>query len=138
MMRRTELWTIQMAQWRLAKDLDVKFLDITAKSGLLPFAPEFSNVMAYKRGELTEKHYTDLYLAKMATSLVEFPRYWKRLEFYPRIAFACYCKAGVFCHRHLFLKLVKELLEAAGHEVIVRGELTHHSRDCIQNGQANQ
>ena len=112
-----------MSQWREAKKRNVYFLDITAKSGLLAFAPEFANVMRYKRGELSEEEYTQLYLERMAVSKRKFPLRWSSLGARPEIALACYCKAGVFCHRHLFAKLMTDHLTEQGIEVIHHGEL---------------
>lgn len=121
----TLLWTIQLSNWRLAKQQDVFLLNTTAKSGLQPFAPEYSNVMAYKRGELTEQEYTVRYWEKMQLSQQQYPKHWARLKHYPRVAVACYCRAGAFCHRHLFVELAKTYLEQAGHTVILKGELIH-------------
>lgn len=112
-----------MAQWRLAQSKDIFFLDITAKSGLLCFAPEMQNVMRYKRGELDEVEYTELYLAKMQESKRRYPVRWRCLAEHPRIAFACYCKPFAYCHRVLFTQLVKDHLESQGLDVVLEGEL---------------
>lgn len=92
-------------------------------SGVKAFAPDFAAVMAYKRGEMSEEEYTARYLEKMGHSRVENKRAWDYLETYPRLAAACYCKAGVFCHRHLFVQLAKTHLESYGLEVELMGEL---------------
>lgn len=118
-----EIFTVQMGQWRLAKEQGIKFLDITAKSGVACFAPHFTNVMKYKRGEMGEVEYTELYLKKMEVSRVAYPRHWDTLAVYPRLAVACYCKPGVFCHRHLFVKLAETHLIGKGFEVNQMGEL---------------
>ena len=112
-----------MSQWRKAKDLGIVLCDITAKSGLKPYAPDFADVMAYKRGELSEEEYTKIYLDRMARSKIRFPKRWETLKNESHIAFACYCKVDAFCHRHLFISLVKEYLEAENYEVILMGEI---------------
>lgn len=119
------LWTIQIAKWRLAQFRGVKFLNIAAKGGVLPFAPDMSNVMRYKRGEMTEDEYTACYLSKMAMSCETYPAYWERLLFYRAVAFGCYCPPGKYCHRLLFVDLAKQYLEARGHRVILHGEMTN-------------
>jgi hypothetical protein len=118
-----ELWTIQMGQWRLAKAAGIHLLDSTAKSGVEAFAPLMHNVMAYKSGQLSEEQYTALYLEKMAQSKIINSRTWAFLDHYPKLAIACYCPAGVFCHRHLFKKLAIEHLTNQNITVIDRGEL---------------
>jgi hypothetical protein len=116
------IWTVQMARWRKVKEAGIFFLDITAKSGILAFAPEFENVMRYKRGELTEEEYTQLYLERMVVSKQKYPMRWASLKNHPQMALACYCKPGVFCHRHLFAKLMTDHLAEQGIPVIHHGE----------------
>jgi hypothetical protein len=118
------IWTIQIGQWRLAKTQNIFLLDTTAKTGHRAFAPLMTNVMKYKRKELSEEQYTALYLSKMEQSQEDNPRAWASLKHHPRIAFACYCKAGDFCHRHLFTELAAEYLEKSGCSVVRAGELT--------------
>lgn len=118
-----DIWTIQLGQWRLAKEKDIFLLDTTAKSGVKAFAPDFDKVMAYKAGKLSEEEYTKFYLAKMELSKQRYPNGWDSLTKRPRIALACYCRAKVFCHRHLFAQLAKDYLESRNIEVVLRGEL---------------
>lgn len=118
------IWTIQMSKWRVAKERGIAFLDITAKSGIAAFAPDFNDIMKYKRGELSEEEYTEIYLKRMERSKVACPRFWKSLNRRYEVALACYCKAGVFCHRHLFKDLMQKELEQQGFTVIQEGELT--------------
>ena len=114
-----------MAKWRLVKERGIAFLDITAKSGIAAFAPDFGDVMRYKRGELSEEEYTKIYVERMARSRTVCPRRWASLNQRYEIAVACYCKAGVFCHRHLFVNEYKDFLEEQGCVVIVEGEIEH-------------
>lgn len=118
------LFTIQMAKWRLAQAIGVKFLDITAKSGIQAFAPDYKAVIAYKEGKLSEEEYTIRYKEKMYLSREEHKKFWKQLLKYPQIAFACYCPAGEFCHRHLFVEMVKDYLEQQDIVVKLGGEIT--------------
>ena len=122
--RTFHLWTVQMSQWRLAKARDIAFLDITAKSGIQAFAPVFSDVMLYKSGKMSEAEYTAIYLERMKRSKEVCPRYWQSLDRRTEVAAACYCPKGVFCHRHLFVDILKNHLEEQGHIVILEGELT--------------
>lgn len=119
-----EIWTIQIGQWRVAKEREIAFIDTTAKSGLYAFAPHFSDVMLYKAGKLSEEEYTDIYHRKMDESLIQTPKYWEWLKVKPRIALACYCRAGVFCHRHLMAKRAETYLTNEDCPVILMGELT--------------
>lgn len=119
-----KIWTIQMGSWRLAKQREIKFLDITAKSGIQEFAPEMSNVLKYKAGELTEQRYTELYREKMLASQSNRPGWWDRIGKLDEVVFACYCKPNTFCHRHLFVELVTEYLKRHDIAVELMGELT--------------
>lgn len=120
-----KLWTISLSQWRIAKERGILLVDITAKSGVKSFAPDFNVVMQYKRGEVTEEEYTSIYLERMKKSLALYPDKWEMLKIHPEVAFACYCRAGVFCHRHLFITLAgKYLLDSnPTTDVIVCGEI---------------
>lgn len=118
-----QIWTIQLGRWRLARDLGIHMLDITAKSGIRAFAPDYAKVMEYKAGEVSEEEYTRLYLARMEESRERFPRRWEQLKEFEKVALACYCRAGVFCHRLIFRDLMKDYLEEAGHEVVLTGEV---------------
>jgi len=112
-----------MGQWRLAEAQGIKLLNITAKNGIQAFAPDYSLVMDYKSGKVSEEEYSEIYLAKMVRSKEEFKLYWDTLAKYPRMALACYCAPNTFCHRHLFLNLVIEHLKALGIEAVYKGEL---------------
>lgn len=96
-----------MAQWRsLPKDIEL--IDITAKSGIQAFAPDFHAVMKYKRGDLYEDQYTKLYRRKMSASYRTNREEWQKLMAKGKIALACYCKDDAFCHRHLLANYLME------------------------------
>jgi hypothetical protein len=118
-----QVWTIQIAKWRVARDKNIYFLDTTAKSGVLAFAPNFSDVMAYKRGEMSEEEYTRIYIERMALSQRLFPLKWQSIVKRPQIAFACYCPEGKFCHRHLLVNEVEKYFTPQGYEILRMGEL---------------
>ena len=115
--------TIQLAKWRLAQRDNVELIDITAKSGIAEFAPDFNNVMSYKRGEMTIPDYSAAYLDKMRNSLREHPQVWKQLTEKTNVAFACYCRAHEFCHRHSFANMAMLYLQSMGMEVELMGEI---------------
>ena len=118
------IWTIQLAQWRLAKERNIPLIDITAKTGLQAFAPDMRAVMAFKRNEMNKNTYNDLYLQKMAESQIKSARYWESLIKRHEFAVACYCPAFAFCHRYIFLTLIEKYLLDRGNTVILEGELT--------------
>ncbi|WP_144106704.1 hypothetical protein [Paraburkholderia sp. BCC1886] len=120
-----KLFKVQLSRWRLVRDLGIHLLDVTAKSGNPAFAPRFDDVMAYKRGELSEEEYTRRYLQRMSISKKRFPQEWEKLKaIHLPIAVACYCKAGVFCHRHLFVGIAADYLKDAGIDVKLMYEIT--------------
>lgn len=117
-----QLYTVQLARSK-KMDESIHLLDTTAKSGVKEFAPLFSNVMRYKEGTMSMEQYTDAYLRKMRDSKQQNPQVWKELLKHQKVAIACYCKPGQFCHRHLFARLMRDYLMASGHEVEMMGEL---------------
>lgn len=126
MAKTIHIWTVQIAKWRDAEKEGLFRLDTTAKSGIKAFAPDFNNVMLYKSGNMSAFQYTDAYNRRMRDSRTQFPRDWKALKDNDRVAVMCYCKAGEFCHRHIFAQQhMKPYLEAEGFEVILHGELNY-------------
>ncbi len=123
MSKEISIWTVQLSQWRVVKEQKIALLNITAKSGERSFAPFFGDVMKYKNGEMEEEEYTEIYLARMARSQKLFPDKWEMLKEEPRVALACYCRANVFCHRHLFAPLMQKYLEEANFTVTQKGEV---------------
>lgn len=119
-----DIYTIAIPQWRKAKERDIELIDITVKSGIQLFAPEASVLWAYKRGEVTDDQYTDLYLERMRTHFRRDPGAFENLlKKDGPIALACYCTAGKFCHRHLFLSFISEIAEDNGYNLVPRGEI---------------
>jgi hypothetical protein len=123
-----EIWTSQLSNWRRIKAFGIDIVDITAKSGLHWFAPEYQHVMEYKNGLLTETEYTDLYIAKMRQSFIQYKANWILLKNKKDVAYVCYCKYEenghrVFCHRHIFVDLLSRYLTKEGVPHVLKGEL---------------
>lgn len=117
------IWTMQLSKWRLAKRDGIHILNITAQSGLQCFAPEFENVRLYKKGALTQDEYTALYLEKMRRCYVQYRNEWNHLEEIEKMALTCYCKAGDYCHRHLFKDCLTKYFDVKKIEYEFHGEL---------------
>ena len=123
-----EVWTIQMGQWRKAKALGIELVDITVKSGLKAFAPTWEMVESVKtctpeNKASVESEYVVNYRLAMQHSWLENREEWVALLGKPKIALACYCKAGDFCHRTLLVGYLKAVAEALGVEFNYMGEL---------------
>ena len=118
-----ETWTVQISNWRLAQVHGIMVLDISAKSGISAFAPDFGMVMKHKRGEVDDDEYTDVYVQRMRESLAEKPGSWEQLKRRSPVAFACYCRPDTFCHRHIFTDLVSKYLTKHGIEHKYLGEI---------------
>lgn len=116
------IWTLSMSNWREAKKRGIQILDITAK-GKSIFGPSMSQVMDYKQGLTTEEDYSRNYVARMEESKKRFPTRWEELLSYTDVAFACYCRPKVFCHRHLFKVIFEKYCSEKGYEVKQRGEI---------------
>lgn len=118
------IWTMQLAQWRLAREAGIEVFNITAMSGHQCFAPDFSKVKKYKAGEISPTEYTELYLAKMRKTFVTNRAEWNELLTKTNVAYACYCQTGSFCHRTLFIEMLKNWFTKAGIPFQYMGELT--------------
>lgn len=124
-----KIYSIQMAKWRKAKELGVELIDTTVKSGDPVFAPNWEMVLRIKEAteetrELEEKVYTGNYSHLMRQSFRNNQEAWKALLEKESIAIACYCKPGVFCHRHLLIKYLLAAAKFFGIDAVYEGEIT--------------
>lgn len=117
---------MQISMWRYAKWLNIPVIDITAKSGIREFAPEWQNLMLYKRGEMGIEEYSQLYLEKLIRNFERDRSKWENITWNKTVAIACYCRPGDFCHRHLFTTLLGVYLKARGDKATLMGELYPH------------
>lgn len=120
--KKIRIHTIAMSSWRLAKARNIPLLDITAK-GQSAFSPGYAAVVQYKAGMTPEDVYTHNYIERMREYIRSNPDAWKVLLNEPEIALACYCKAGDYCHRHIFANLMQKYCESMGYVVEQMGEL---------------
>lgn len=112
-----------MAQWRRCKALGVELIDTTVKSGDPVFAPLWDMVRAVKAGEITEVDYTEQYHSLMRASWKKNRAQWEALLSKDKIAIACYCKAGAFCHRHLLVEYLEAVCKYLNIEYTLGGEI---------------
>lgn len=96
-----EIYTYQIAKWRSLKDSGIELIDTTVKSGFLQLAPRWDMVLGHKQGTVSDQAYTQMYLEILNFWWDEDPMFFEQLQTKPRIALGCYCRSGVFCHRHL-------------------------------------
>lgn len=128
------IWTMGIQQWRYAKTLDIPMYDITVKSGIKAFAPNWDFLMAYKNGEIGIAEYTRYYHQKVIGSINDNLPLWDQFLNEPKIILACYCKPGDFCHRYLLTNLLVHYLQDKGRSVTYQGELLppgHPSNNSI-------
>lgn len=120
------IWTIQIGRWRYASDMGVPVVDITVKSGIQAFAPTWENLNAYRAGVMDKREYAQRYYEKVLEGFQQNQQEWAALEVKRDMAFACYCKSGDFCHRHLFAPLYIAYLQSLGRRVQFMGEMDPH------------
>ena len=121
-----QIWTARIHQHRKVRAAGIHFYDITAKSGDRDFAPTWENLMEYKRGEMDMEEYGLRYLGK----LDQLPdSAWEKIKEHKRVAFACYCAAGEFCHRHIFSNQVASRLAKQGFLIERMGEFEETKND---------
>lgn len=117
------IYTIQMAQWRKAKQLRIELIDTTVKSGDYRLAPVWDIVTGIKTGAITEKEYTEKYKALMRQSIKQHQPFWRELLSKEAIALACYCPKDKFCHRHILVEIIVYCCKQLGIEYTLGGEL---------------
>lgn len=81
-------------------------VDITIMTGNESFAPTWSMVHGIKDSSLSESNFTEKYIKMMYKSLESHTGDWEYLINLHLVVLACYCKSGVFCHRHLLEKFL--------------------------------
>ncbi|AAL83052.1 hypothetical protein FDI90_gp221 [Pseudomonas phage PA7] len=113
------VYTYQIAKYKLVIEKGIKPLDITVKSGAYQLAPTWLMVMGHKKGIISDDEYTEAYLSMLEQSLIDNPEFFKWFFQLEEVALGCYCRAGNFCHRHLLV----EWLETKT-EVIYCGEIS--------------
>lgn len=106
-----ELFTIQIAKWRIAKRLNITHLDTTVKSGDKVFAPAWNMVIGHKARSITDEQYTSEYISMMRLSYQNNTSRWLEVATMDRVALACYCPANCFCHRLLLVDLFEKVCQ---------------------------
>lgn len=127
-----DLYTVQLSQWRIVSKLGIPLLNTTVKSGIKAFAPSWEIVMDVKRGIITPEQYTDIYHELMEQSLQQQPAVWEETLALEQVAIACYCRPGLFCHRHLLAKLFERECAKRSIRCVVRGEITPESAKVME------
>lgn len=105
-------------------------LDITVKSakgiGEL-LAPTWALVGGYKHWHgytaLTDQQYTALYLDLLRRRYRANEQAFIELIQRPQLVLVCYCRSGVFCHRHIALDVLEKIANAKGLPFTRGGEL---------------
>jgi uncharacterized protein YeaO (DUF488 family) len=102
---------VYTAQYRYSGENRV---DITVKSGMKIFAPDWEMVIDVKSGAITKEEYTKKYYKKMRLSYKNNRAEWDDFMKRDSVVLVCFCKTGTFCHRYLlaniFVKLGAEYL----------------------------
>lgn len=121
-----KIYTIQMGQWRKAKEKGLDILDTTVKSGEEKLAPTWDMVRTIKDGGGAEDEalYTKMYLAKLKASFLQDREYWKELLSREYVVLACYCKAGTFCHRYILADVLLKICQNQSIPCELVGEVT--------------
>lgn len=119
-----ELYTIQMAHWRKAKELGIPVIDTTIKNNPDSiFAPTWELVRGHKSGALSNEDYTTGYLEKMRKSYFERREEWLSFLSQDKVAILCFCKSGAFCHRLLLVEILTKVAAKHGIVFVYKGEI---------------
>lgn len=118
-----KLYTIQLANWRLAKERGIPLLDTTVKSGNTAFSPTWSMLENYRTGDKDWGVYTAAFERHMQVSEIINYAEWDALTKYKSVALACYCAPGKNCHRRLLIPRVLRFLNERGLQAEYLGEI---------------
>lgn len=118
-----ELYTIQLAKWRIAKKMGIPIVDTTVKSGESCFAPSWDIVQGVKKGLITPEEYTVAYHAITRDQYRRDPHRYLELINLDKVAVMCYCPSGKFCHRHLMVGIFEKLCARYDVSFVYRGEI---------------
>jgi hypothetical protein len=86
-------------------------MDITIKSGIEMFAPNWLMVARLKKGNLSKENFDQQYRFIMKRRIKARPEIFKEILELDEFVIKCYCLAGEFCHRYLFTSILKDLAE---------------------------
>lgn len=131
------IYTIQLAQWRVAKKANIELLDITVKSGDSTFSPSKPLLYGFKKGLISKEEYTKIYKEQMEVSREDNYQDWIDLLNREEVALACYCPKNTFCHRHLLVEDLTDLANELGLLVVVKGEITKDFNKLGNNSDEN-
>lgn len=84
-------------------------LDVTVKSGDKCFAPTWNLLMNYKKGNVDEEQYTDIYLNLMRKSYKKNRNRWNEILNQDEVVFVCFCPKDTFCHRYILADIFVKL-----------------------------
>ena len=107
-----DVFTVQLGQWRKAVDHGILIINTTMKSGDPLFAPSKDIVYGSKYYGMSPEEYTQRYIQEMNNSYRNNPVRWEEFMLYhadKRVALACYCRPGKFCHRHILVKMLDKV-----------------------------
>ena len=117
------LWTIQMCNWRTAEAKGIYLQDTTVKGNPGPLSPTWEIVLSHKNGEISDDLYTEIYLDKLRLSYRNNKDYWMGVCNRDKVAIACFCKQGKFCHRFILKDVLKLVCERNDIPFTYMGEL---------------
>jgi hypothetical protein len=106
-----EVFTVQMAAWKAANAHGALVIDITARVGGI-FSPSWSMDQGHRSGSISDAEYKQEYVQRLSQRVRENPVPWQEFMMYhadSRIALACFCTPGLFCHRHLLAPMLGQL-----------------------------
>lgn len=117
-----KLYTVQISQWRKVPP-DIEFFSVALKGGNKEFAPTWDLLSRSKSGVSDSEQYTREFIPLMRISYKENQDSWKSLINKDKVAIACYCRNGNFCHRYLLVSILKSICDKHGIEFEYCGEI---------------
>lgn len=117
-----EVYTIQMARWRVLKNTGIEIIDITLKSGDRRFAPDSQLFNDYRYNGLSDQDYKDRFTNLMRQRYRQDPYLFDELLGRDKIALACFCGGDKPCHRYLVEDMMSKVAKSRNINYEYKGE----------------
>lgn len=117
-----KVYTTNVQLYDQFTDTDITFINATIKSGYPWLAPDWSFLMDYKNGSISQEEYRDLFAKKIIASWRDHKQQWQDLVKLDTVALGCYCKKNEFCHRYILVEYLRLYCVSRGIDFEYLGE----------------
>lgn len=138
MMKKVNIFTLQMSQWRIVKDEPFSLMDVTFMSKNKDYKklfapPTFNLVRDFKAGKISKGMYLKRYRAHIYKTSRDYRDLWLEALDQKNLVLMCFCKNPSECHRTYLKEYMIEFARENGFEVGLSGEITKDNVETLIN-----